>query len=35
MFTAFLWWPYRSLYILELGASTELLGMLLMVETAS
>jgi len=35
MFTAFLWWPYRSLYILELGASTELLGMLLMVETVS
>jgi MFS family permease len=35
MFTAFLWWPYRSLYILELGASTELLGMLLMVETFS
>jgi len=35
MFTAFLWWPYRSLYILELGATKELLGMLLMVETVS
>jgi MFS family permease len=35
MFTAFLWWPYRSLYILELGATKELLGMLLMVETIS
>jgi MFS family permease len=35
MFTAFLWWPYRSLFILELGASKELLGMLLMVETVS
>jgi len=35
MFTAFLWWPYRSLYILELGATKELLGMLLMVETLS
>ena len=30
MFTAFLWWPYRSLFILELGATKELLGMLLM-----
>ena len=35
MFTAFLWWPYRSLFILELGATKELLGMLLMVETVS
>jgi MFS family permease len=35
MFTAFLWWPYRSLFILELGASKELLGMLLMLETLS
>ena len=35
MFTAFLWWPYRSLYILELGATKELLGMLLMLETVS
>ncbi len=35
MFTAFLWWPYRSLFILELGATKELLGMLLMVETLS
>lgn len=33
MFTAFLWWPYRSLYILELGATKELLGMLLTIET--
>ena len=33
MFTAFLWFPYRSLYILELGATKELLGMLLMLET--
>lgn len=35
MFTAFLWWPYRSLFILELGATKELLGMLLMLETIS
>ena len=33
MFPAFLWWPYRSLFILELGASKELLGLLLMIET--
>lgn len=33
MFTAFLWWPYRSLYILELGATKEQLGLLLTVET--
>jgi len=33
MFTAFLWFPYRSLYILELGATKELLGILLMLET--
>jgi len=33
MFTAFLWMPYRSLFILELGASKELLGALLMLET--
>ena len=33
MFTAFLWWPYRSLFILELGATKEMLGMLLMIET--
>lgn len=33
MFTAFLWWPYRSLFILELGATKELLGMLLMIES--
>lgn len=35
MFTAFLFWPYRSLYILELGATKEMLGMLLMLETVS
>ena len=35
MFTAFLWWPYRSLYILELGATKEQLGLLLMLETIS
>ena len=33
MFTAFLWFPYRSLFILELGATKELLGILLMLET--
>ena len=33
MFTSFLWFPYRSLFILELGATKELLGMLLMLET--
>ena len=33
MFTAFLWFPYRSLFILELGATKELLGVLLMLET--
>jgi MFS family permease len=35
MFIAFLWFPYRSLFILELGATTELLGILLMVETVA
>ena len=35
MFTAFLWWPYRSLYIQELGASVELLGLVLSVETVA
>jgi len=35
MFTAFLWWPYRSLYILELGGTKEQLGLLLMLETIS
>jgi len=35
MFSAFLWWPYRSLYILELGATKELLGLLLTIETIS
>jgi MFS family permease len=33
LFTAFLWWPFRSLFILELGATKELLGMLLMIDT--
>ncbi len=33
LFTAFLWMPYRSLFILELGATKETLGMLLMIET--
>ncbi len=33
MFTSFLWFPYRSLFILELGATKELLGLLLMLET--
>jgi len=33
MFLAWLWWPYKSLFILELGASTETLGLLVMVET--
>ena len=35
MFTAFLWWPYRSLYILELGGTKSQLGLLLMLETIS
>ena len=35
MFTAFLWWPYRSLYIRELGATNEQLGLLLTVETVT
>jgi MFS family permease len=35
MFTAFLWWPYRSLFILELGATKELVGMLQMIETVT
>ena len=34
-FTAWLWWPYQSLFILELGATKELLGMLLMIGTFS
>ena len=32
-FLAWLWWPYKSLFILELGASTETLGLMIMVET--
>lgn len=35
MFTVFLWWPYWSLFILELGATKELLGMLQMIETVT
>ncbi|MCW4048706.1 MAG: MFS transporter [Candidatus Bathyarchaeota archaeon] len=35
MFTAFLWWPFRSLFIKELGATNELLGSLLMIETVA
>jgi MFS family permease len=33
MFLAWLWWPYKSLFILELGATNEILGLLVMVET--
>jgi len=33
MLTASLWWPYWSLYILELGTSKTLLGLIFMVET--
>jgi MFS family permease len=33
MLTASLWWPYWSLYILELGTSKTLLGMIFMAET--
>src|SRR4030042_439976 len=33
MLTASLWWPYWSLYILELGTSKTLLGIIFMVET--
>ena len=33
MFLAWLWWPYKSLFIIELGATKELLGLLVMVET--
>jgi len=34
-FISWLWWPYQSLFILELGATKELLGMLLMIGTFS
>lgn len=34
-FISWLWWPYQSLFILELGATKELLGMLLMLGTFS
>lgn len=34
-FISWLWWPYQSLFILELGATKVLLGMLLMVGTFS
>ncbi len=33
MFTAFLWWPFRSLYIKGLGASAEIIGLVLSLET--
>ena len=33
MFLAWLWWPYKSLFILKLGATNEILGLLVMVET--
>ena len=32
-FVAWLWWPYKSLFILELGSTTETLGLLVMIET--
>jgi MFS family permease len=32
MFLAWLWWPYKSLFILELGATSEMLGLLVMIE---
>jgi len=35
MFAAFLWWLYQSLFILELGATKELLSMFLVLETFS
>ncbi len=35
MFTAFLWWPFRSLYIKGLGASVEILGLVLSLETVA
>ena len=35
MFTAFLWWPYRSLYIKGLGATAEMLGLVLSLETVA
>ena len=35
MLTASLWWPYWSLYILELGVSKTLLGMIFMAETVA
>ncbi len=33
MFFAWLWWPFRSLFIIELGATKELLGLLIMIQT--
>ena len=32
MFLAWLWWPYKSMFILELGATNEMLGLLVMIE---
>lgn len=33
LFGGTLWWPFQSLYILELGASKEILGMLMMLQS--
>src|SRR4030042_4910823 len=35
MLTASLWWPYWSLYILELGTSKTLMGLMFMAETVA
>ena len=35
MFGGTLWWAFQSLYILELGASKEILGMLMMMQSAT
>ncbi|MFB0543565.1 MAG: MFS transporter [Candidatus Bathyarchaeia archaeon] len=32
---ATLWWPFQALYILELGASKQILGMIMMLQSAS
>lgn len=32
---ATLWWPFQALYILKLGASKEILGMITMLQSAS
>ncbi len=33
MFLSWLWWPYKSMFILGLGATNEILGLLVMIET--